>query len=123
MTLRFDAAVINLQLFLVLRIAVPQHADGGDTQPQQITVALGGVPLEITVKFSFALRHRQLIVRSCEMIHADKLITRFGQGGYGVLQDIQFLLRARQICVFDFALGSKQVRHMGIVKYAQAIGA
>ncbi|MNE62047.1 hypothetical protein D3C80_1573060 [compost metagenome] len=73
------------------------------------------------MQFPFALCHGQFIIRAGKVVHADKLIAGLGQRGDGLLQDIQFLLRAGQIRIFDFALGCKQVRHVGVVKYAEAI--
>ena len=70
---------------------------------------------------AFALGNRQFIIRPGEMVHTDKLIAALHQRSDGLLQNIQFLLRGRQISLFDFALGGKQRRQMRVVEYAQAI--
>ena len=111
-----------LQLFLVLRIAVANHTDGGNAHPQQIGIALSGVALEVTVQHAFTLGHRQLVIRTGKVIHTDKLIARLRQEGDGFLQDIEFLLRTRQVSIFDFALSSKNGRQMRVVKDTQTIG-
>ena len=74
------------------------------------------------MQLAFALRNRQLVVRARKVIHADELIAGAGQESDALLQDIQLLLRARQVGVFDFALGGEQVRHMRVVEHAEAIG-
>ena len=92
------------QLFLVLRVAIADHANGRNAQPQQIAVALRGVALEITMQYTFSLSNSQFVVRAGKVIHTNKLITGAGQRSDGLLQNIELLLRRRQISVFDFAL-------------------
>lgn len=64
---------------------------------------------EVTMQHAFTLGHRQLVIRASKVIHTDKLIARLRQEGDGFLQDIEFLLRTRQVSIFDFALSSKMV--------------
>ena len=71
--------IVKLQLFLVLRVAVANHADRRHPHPQQIGIALGGVSLEIAVQDAVALSNGQLIIRAGKMIHTDKLIAGVGE--------------------------------------------
>lgn len=74
------------------------------------------------MQHAFTLGHRQLVIRTGKVIHTDKLIARLRQEGDGFLQDIEFLLRTRQVSIFDFALSSKNGRQMRVVKDTQTMG-
>ena len=50
--------VVLLELFLVLGVAVANHADRRNAHPQQIGIALSGVALEITMQYAVTLRDR-----------------------------------------------------------------
>ncbi|WP_414016201.1 oxygen-independent coproporphyrinogen III oxidase, partial [Enterobacter ludwigii] len=80
-----------------------------------------GLPKQTPESFAFTLGNSQLVIRTSKVIHADELITGFGQRGDGFLQNIQLLLGRRQVGIFDFALSGKQRRQMRIVKDAQAV--
>ena len=73
------------------------------------------------MQHAFALGHCQLVIRASKVIHTDKLIARLCQEGDGFLQDIEFLLRTRQVSIFDFALGGKNSWQMRVVKDAQTV--
>ncbi len=73
------------------------------------------------MQYTFALSHRHFVIRTGKVVHTDKLIARLRQRGDGFLQDIQLLLRTRQVGIFDFALSGKERRQMRVVKDAQAV--
>lgn len=74
------------------------------------------------MQYVFTLGYRQFVIRTGKVIYIDKLIVRLRQEGDGFLQDIEFLLRIRQVSIFDFALSSKNGRQMRVVKDIQTIG-
>lgn len=77
---------------------------------------------EITVQNTLALGNRQLVIRAGKVIHPNELITCFGQRGDGLLQNIQLLLWAGQVSIFDFSCAAKQRWQVRIVKDTQAVG-
>lgn len=56
---------------------------------------------------ALTLGNGQLVIRAGKVIHPDELIARLRQRRDGLLQDIEFLLRAGQIGLFDFALSGE----------------
>ena len=92
MALFFNLTVPVVKPFLVLRIAVADHANRRYAKPQQVTVALCRITLKVAVQFSFTLRDCQLVLRFSKVIHTNKLIALLGQRGNGLLEDIQLLL-------------------------------
>ena len=111
-----NLSVIGFELFLILRIGIADHADGGDAQPKQIAIPLGGIALEVAMQLAFALCHSQLVIRLGKVIHADELITAAGKERDSPLQHGQLLLRSRHILFLQLALRSKAAGQMGIVE-------
>src|SRR5690606_41402036 len=61
--------------FMVVLIISPSHlANGRNSHGDQVTVAMSGVTLEVSVQLARALGDRQLVVRFGKMIHADVFI-------------------------------------------------
>ncbi len=48
------------------------------------------------MQYAVALGDSELVIGLCEVIHADKLITRLGQRLDGLLKDVELLLRRRR---------------------------
>ena len=57
-----------------------------------------------------------------EMIHADVPVAGSGQLLDGTGEDLELVLRQRQILDLDAALWLEQVRHMGIAVQGDAVG-
>ena len=118
-----DPREIVLQPFQVLAVTVPDHADGGRAQADQIAVGVGAVALEVPVQGAGLLRQRQLVVGLGEMVHADVDVTGVGQPPDGGFENRQLHRRRRQSGRVDLALGFEQVRQMGVVERRNPVGA
>ena len=66
-------------------------------------------------------RAGQWIVRAGKMIHTDVNVSGLTEAFDGRSQDIQFLLAAWQLRLKNTALWKKEVRQVGVVKYAEPV--
>ena len=82
---------------------------------------MGRVALEVTIEGAIALGHGEFVVRLGEVIHADVNVAGTGELFDGHLQDVELLLRSRQLGFVDPALGLEHLWQVGVVKDRETI--
>ncbi len=116
-----EPVVILVQGAHVLAVGRADFSDRRHAQPDQVAVAIGRVALEIAVQPPLALRHRQVVVRLGEMVHADVDIARGEQRLDRIDHELQLDLRLRHVGIKNAPLRLEHCRQMRVVVERDAV--
>ncbi len=105
----------------VLAVEITDLADGRNAEAHQITMAMGGVALEVALQAAIFLRHGQFIVRQGEVVHAYVAVSRVGEQMNAPLQHGQLFGGGRQVVGVDTALRRVLLRQMSIVEQREPV--
>lgn len=108
-------------LFFILRKSIPGIADGrgaeGDAKPR----LAGGIAHEIPVQRPVFHRDQELVLRQCEVVHADFGVAALVQQAAAQFVERPFCFACRQIGLGIGPLAGLQPRHVGVAVKRQAL--
>ena len=110
-----EPIVILFQCAHVLAVGGADFSDRGHAQPDQVAIAVGRIALEIAVQPPLSLRHRQIVVRLGEVVHADIDVARSEQRFDRIDHELQLYLRLRHVGIENAPLRLEYRRQMRIV--------